>query len=410
MSNLDEINELLNNSEYGKEQEPFMEKTGFDVLDYLNGKKTVTDNGVDTLNLGIDAGKILGIIGRTGCGKSSLALQIGYNLIKNYENGTMIIYDFEISNSYDRIRMLSGASEEDIKRKVKIKNLGISTESVLKMVFALKDYKLKHQKELLIDNVDGIIDSETGKIKKILPPTVILIDSVAMMQSSEIDTNDISGQMNATSTAKKNKQLLKNIIQPCLEGNITVITINHINDKISTSITPEQAQTMYLSNKETVSGGLAMLYLTDTLIKLVTAGKLEPEKGGYGIKGYEVKINIVKSRTAPAGRVITAIFDQVNGYDNDLSILEYIKSNGLLKGNGMAYYLDGYETVKFKMSNFKEKLKTEKEFANYFYSLGRKLLSDMVKVSSNISTPTISEEKVLVNEEQTNSDGDDENA
>ena len=135
-------------------------------------------------------------------------------------------------------------------------------------------------------------------------------------------------------------------------------------------------------------GGKAATYVTDTLLKITASTKLEEDKK-YGIKGFEAKVEVCKSRHAPAGRSFNMIYDQVNGFRNDLSILDYINSNGMLKGNGMAYYLDGLEDKdhKFKMSNFTQKLRDDSVLRDHFYALGEKLFRNSIKLSSNIETP-----------------------
>ena len=66
-----------------------------------------------------------------------------------------------------------------------------------------------------------------------------------------------------------------------------------------------------------ISGGKAAMYVTDTLIKLTASSKLEEDKL-WGIKGFEAKVEICKSRHAPAGAV-NMIYDQTNGFRNDLN-------------------------------------------------------------------------------------------
>lgn len=107
----------------------------------------------------------------------------------------------------------------------------------------------------------------------------------------------------------------------------------------------------------------------------------------YQIKGFEVKAELIKSRTAPAGRSVTMIFNQTEGFDNELSLLEFIKSNGALKGAGVSYYLEGKEDVKFRLSNFKDKLAENTEFRDYFYTLGRKFLKESISISGRFSVP-----------------------
>lgn len=125
------------------------------------------------------------------------------------------------------------------------------------------------------------------------------------------------------------------------------------------------------------------MYVTDTLIKLTASSKLEEDKL-WGIKGFEAKVEICKSRHAPAGRAVNMIYDQTNGFRNDLSMLDYIKSCGALKGNGMAYYIEGHDNYKFKLSNYKEKFDTIPEFRQLVIDTAKTLMRSSIKESDNI--------------------------
>lgn len=50
----------------------------------------------------------------------------------------------------------------------------------------------------------------------------------------------------------------------------------------------------------------------------------------------------------------------------------------------MAYYIDGYDTVKFKLSNYKEKFDTIPEFHNKVVDLARELMKSSIHESDNI--------------------------
>jgi len=183
----------------------------------------------------------------------------------------------------------------------------------------------------------------------------------------------------------------KRLVQPCMEANIIMIFINHINQKISTGPTPTAASINYLKQDETLPGGNAPMYLTNTLIKITASSKLDEEKT-YRLKGFEAKVELIKSRTAPAGRAITMIYNQSEGFDGDLSLLEYIKSNGMLKGAGVSYFLEGLETNKFRLAEFKTKLRDDKQLAEHFYTLGRSLLGASLKESSRFGSEPVVEE------------------
>lgn len=349
---------------------------------------------------GLSNGRIAMVIGKSGSGKSTLAIQMGVNMIKGYDDGLMYLYDFEQNNTRERIRMVTGVSEEYYNDHITILREGISTESVLRMLSKIKELKVKNEKELLVPNENGIKD-EKGELVKILPPTVVIVDSLAMMMPEDnLAEEEIQGSMAATSTAKINSQFFKKAAQICNRANIILIFINHITQAISIGPTPVAADVNYLKQGEAISGGKTAVYVTDTLIKITPSSKLEEDKK-FQIKGFEAKVEICKSRRAPAGRAVNMIYDQVNGFRNDLSILDYINSNGALKGNGMAYYLEGFDKVKFKYSTFVEKLKSEPEFRDYFFKLGNALLLASVRESKNIEVEEKEvAEEVVDNDEQ----------
>lgn len=323
---------------------------------------------------------------------------MGVNIIKRYENGLMYVFDYERSNSKDRIRQITGISEEYFDSHISIQKQGISTQSLLRTLSKIKELKLSHEKELLVPNENGIKD-ENGEIIKILPPTVVVADSVAMMLPEDVlSEEEIQGQMATTSGAKTNAQLIRKSI-PILEaGNIILILINHITTAIAIGPTPVAADINYLKQGESLPGGKTLQYAVDTLIKITPSSKLEEDKT-YGIKGFEAKIEICKSRHAPAGRSVNMIYDQVNGFRDDLSKLDYIKANGKLKGNGMAYYIEGYDAVKFRMSNFAEKLATEKEFREHFNAVAEALMYASIRETRNIVVETPIEEQTDVEAE-----------
>jgi RecA/RadA recombinase len=385
---INELNDLMKDPKFGYDEDQVMISTGMPVIDYLNGNVITDKKGNKKFNVGLNSGKIVTVIGKTGTGKSTFAIQIANSIIQRYDQSTMFILDFEQSNTKDRVRMITGMSDEDFERKVSIRKIGISTETVLELAAQIKTLKLSHQKELMTENKEGIM--ENGKLKKILPPTVVIVDSVAMMMPRDVlAAEEISGQMTATALAKANTQLFKRLVQVAMQANIIFFFINHINQKIeANAAVPTQAQVNYLSMSETLPGGNAPIYLTDTLFRLTASSKLEEDKG-YKIKGFEVKVTLVKSRVAAAGRSATLIFNQGEGFDSDLSLLESIKDNGLLKGAGVSFFLDGLETVKFKLSDFKSKLAENKQLSEHFYNLGQSLLQNSLRQSSLVGTETI---------------------
>jgi len=397
---INELKGIMNDPKFGTENDSIHIRTGLNMFDYLNGSSVPTTNGDKHFNLGLSSGKQVMVIGKSGSGKSTLALQIATNIIRRYEQGSLFVLDFEQSHTKERIRMITGMTEEEYEQKVTIKQTGISTETVLRIASQIKELKMTHKKTLLVDNLEGHLD-EKGKLVKILPPTVLLIDSIATMLPEKVteDEGEISGQMLATQSAKMNTQLVKRLTQICSQANIMVIYINHINAKVDTGMMPTQASINFLKQDETLPGGLAMQYMTDTLIKITTSSKLDETKT-YMIKGFEAKIELIKSRTSAAGRAVTMIYNQLEGFDDELSMLEFVKSNGMVKGSPVAYFIEGLDTVKFRFSNFKEVIKNNKEFRDHFYAVAEALLKESLKTSSKFGNANIVEEVVVDESEE----------
>ena len=175
-----------------------------------------------------------------------------------------------------------------------------------------------------------------------------------------------------------------------------MIFINHINAKVQITLVPTQAQLNYLGQDETLPGGNACIYLCNTLIKIITSTKLEEDKS-YGIKGFEAKVQLLKSRTAPAGRFVNMIYNQREGFDQDLSMIDYLKSCGAIGGNGKAFYIQGMEDFKFRMSNVKEKLATSPEFKEHIYATARAYMQASISESSKIQVVQQESEEVVDN-------------
>jgi len=187
------------------------------------------------------------IIGKSGSGKTTLAVQMGMNIIRNYQNGLMYLFDFEQNNTKERIRSVSGVSEEYYNDHCTILREGITTESVLRTLSKIKEWKLANEKEIAVPNENGIVDPKTGKVINILPPTVVIVDSLAMMLPADnLAEEDIQGSMSATAIAKVNSQFFKKSVQICNRANIILIFINHITQQISIGVTPVAAQLNYL--------------------------------------------------------------------------------------------------------------------------------------------------------------------
>ena len=406
-----QLNKIIRGDEknFGYDVDQFMFKSDFLNFDYLNGQVD-TLNGKEVFNVGIDSGKSIMIVGKPGTGKSTFGIQLAYSIMKKYEESTMFILDFEQSHTKARIKSITGMTEEYYNDHIIMSKVNIYVETVLKLVKQIATFKKEHEKELLIENKEGVRDAN-GKLKKILPPTFIFIDSIASMKTKDYQEGDeLNGLTAGGRGAINNKELFNRILQPCMDANIIVIAINQITQNMSMGVTPPVAQTRYLKNTEAVSGGSGIQFLTNLFIKIEAGDKFEDDGGKNdrwgGVKGFRALLTIVKSRNTDAGRATSFIFNQREGFDPDLSMFEFLQNNGYIGGKGAYLFLPGLEDVKFRMSTIKSTLAENPAFREKFDELCQIALEQSVSVSSKIKFAA-DEEVVTEEQEQANEDFED---
>lgn len=320
--------------------------TGFDIFDHVNGYK----NEENELELGIDGGKIITFVGKSGTGKTTLAVQMASYIVSKFENSNVLHIDIERATKKIRVMNINRWKSSYYDEKYEILDTNINAESVFKTIKKYADLKIQLKDEISIPS--GKFDAK-GKEIMILPPTIVLLDSLALLAPKNIDEQEeFSGQMSATSVAKANTQLFKRVVGPLKDSNIIFMVINHINTKVDINpMAKTQSQVNFLKQDETLPGGNAPIYLSNYLLKLVSSKKLKADEG-FGVKGFEVNVELVKSRSAAAGLFMTLIFDQVKGFNNTLSNYNFLKDLKLIKGAGRSYYIDECPDVKWSQKEF----------------------------------------------------------
>ena len=239
---MDQIREVSSKEKIGDENlhTPHY-ATGFDIFDYRNGR---IENNEPVL--GLDGGRIFTIVGKSGSGKTTFAQQLSINIAKQYKDAQIVHMDYERAMNLGRIEALSGWSQEEIKQKYLLLNSGITSESLYKIVKSICNLKLdpKNYDSLKFDT--GKLDNN-GKVIYELPPTIVLVDSWALMTPKDIaDEEELSGSMSASSIAKTNNAIIKRLTGILEQGNIILIIVNHITQKIEVGFAKTQAAVNYL--------------------------------------------------------------------------------------------------------------------------------------------------------------------
>lgn len=357
--------------------------TGSINFDFKNGqviyvKDQKTGNEFKYYSLGVADGSLNTIIGRSGCGKTTWALQSAANIVRNFPNSFIMHEDIEGGISEPRKQTLMKFTYEEFKKKYIARDKGITNENFYQRIKMLHDLKMTNYEEWEYDT--GCYDHFGNKIFK-LQPTVVILDSIAMLMPEKYaNEEEMSGQMAATSAAKANSALVKRIIPMLKSANIIMFAINHVLKSVD--INPYQrakASIAYLKQGEYTPGGKEFEYLANLFIRFDDS-KLKSET--YDIDGSLVDIEFIKSRNSKAGKACTMVFNQDDGFDNDLSTFILLKDGGMIKGAGAYQYVDGHPEFKFTQKKFKNLLLEKPEFGKVVSECAFKLLSERLEAEN----------------------------
>ena len=387
-------------AQMAKTKDPRMEEavadvlypTGFLPFDFLNGYRVHVKSETEDFwynSVGIVDGSSTTVCGRSGAGKTTVALQMAANIVRPFPEATIFFDDIEGGSNATRRELLTHFTPEEAEQRIIYRNTAVSAENFYKRIASIYEIKMNNRADFEYDT--GKLDSRGNKIYKLIP-TVYILDSLAMLTPEKLtEEEELSGQMSTTATAKTNTAVFKRIVPKLKAANIILFTINHINDKIEVNaFTHTKSQVSFLKPGETLPGGKAALYLANNLIRVDDGAKLK-ETDGLGINGKIVDFEIIKSRTNAAGRSVPMVFDFTNGFDDILSLFMFLKSTGAII-TGATCYLRGHEDVKFRQRDFKNKLFNDPEFAKAFNEVARAELETLlgnpeVEDQKNITQP-----------------------
>ncbi len=363
--------------------------TGFLNFDFMNGTVVHVNNNEKNFSyysVGIQDGCMVMLIGRSGCGKTTWAVQTACNIVRPFENGCVFHDDIEGGLTEYRKEILSGFTPEELQEKYISRNTGITAENFYERIKMIHDIKTKDKEKYSYNT--GYLDPHGNPIYK-LQPTVYILDSLALLMPSQYtEEEELSGSMSATAAAKTNSMSFKRIQQLVKGANIILMMVNHINKKID--INPMQrskAQLSYLKQDETLPGGNTAIYLTNILIRFDDNSKLKEDEA-FGVAGNLVDVSLVKSRNNRAGKSCTLVFNQSTGFDPELSLFVMLKNAKMINGAGAYLYIGDKSDIKFSQKTFKEKLRENPELRQAFIE------QVMILLKSDLDSHDVAEETV----------------
>ena len=360
--------------------------TGFLNFDFMNGAiinvNSPEGNNFKYYSAGIPDGSLVMCIGRSGCGKTTAVIQMAANIIRPFDNACIFHDDIEGGSTYQRRKVLTGFTDEELENKYIVRNSGINAENFYARLKTIYDLKMENYDDYVYDT--GYVDTAGKKIFK-LQPTVYILDSLALLMPGKFtQEEELSGQMSATAAAKTNSMSFKRIVPMIKEANIILFIINHITTKIEINpMMHTKGQLSYLKQGEELPGGRTVNYLANVFIRFDDNSKLK-ESEGFGITGNMVDLQLVKSRNSRAGQIATMVFNQSKGYDPELSLFVMLKNAGRIKGAGAYLYIDDHDVIKFAQKNFKAKLAESEALQDYFTTaVSEELMKIPMDVISN---------------------------
>lgn len=340
-------------------------QTGFLPLDYKNGYlvqvRDLNDNIVSEYpSIGIVGGTFVTIIGKSGTAKTTFACQLASNIVKKFDNGLVVHFDLEQALTYTRIKNITKLSHADLGEKYILKQEKNYIEDIFDTIMEIANAKEADRESFMYDT--KLKDEFNNPIRAFVP-TIVIIDSIPTLASkdsihvtgrgdSKVETMQMEGGTYANRVAKSLAQFYKRLMPIIKTYNITVIAINHVNQKIEINPMMHTApQLNYLGNDKSIPGGNAPIYYAHNLFEFIAKDKYKEEE--HGFDGFDVRCLFLKSRSNKAGQFCTLVYNQVTGFDPILTHFKFANENGLIDGTRNPHkYIKGYEDFKFDTRKF----------------------------------------------------------
>lgn len=341
--------------------------TGILPLDYANGFWLTVDDGNGSYKrvpiTGIIGGTFVSVIGSTGSGKSTFADQMGFNIIKPFQDGMLFHIDCELTNLKERMVQITGTDPRD--DRLRLKKDHIYIEDVMDMFNKICDIKENSGNLYKYEVEDRTFD---GKKFLAYVPTVFVIDSLPSFNSKDNRSDeDLGSNMDAARAAKDVTRFFTNCLGRMMKYNITIITINHIVPKVVADPYNQPPKgLMMLKPNEQVNRGYAAQYYSQNYFRIDSLKSNMYKYEDVGFNGMKSTIQIAKTKTAFIGSTVDVCFNGEIGFDPVFSLYEYAKSLGIIEGRNPYLYLSGLSEYKFNRRDFRTKFLGEKSFRDAF--------------------------------------------
>lgn len=370
--------------------------TGFHTLDYKNGYWLETFDENDNViqrhkSIGIVAGTLNAIIGKSGVAKTTGAVQMALNIVRQFESSFVVHYDGENAFNYTRIHGISGMSMHELRNKYVLKRSFNVIEDIHESIMGIAKMKKAHGDRWKYKT--GVLD-EFGDEIILYEPTVVLIDSLpSLVLKGVVDEEEMQSQAYGMQKARAFSEFCGKLVSVCKETNIIILYINHIKKKINASAMPTQSQQLYLKQDETLPLGEAGIYYANNIFKFISGGKYIAEK--HGFDGFLVKCELIKSRTNKSGQIAELVYDQAIGFDNVRALLNFAESMKLTTGNNPNRRFLGHPDVRYSSIKFTKQFYESPELRYALMDTVIPHLEAQLSSRSEIDNKPISEKEIM---------------
>lgn len=354
-------------------------KTGNPILDYYLGYKVRVfddDNNIvdEYPSIGITAGCFVTVIGKPSTAKTTMVEAIAANIVRPFENGSVIHFDLEQSANYSRIQAITKLRMKDMEDGKYILRQEMNTISDIKKTI-IRLYREKTTNPDKYQYNTGKKD-EFGNDIILYVPTVIIIDSIATLatelnedsKKDYVKIEEVSSQTDRMRLTGEISRFYTESLPYIRAANITVFAINQIKTNSSIGIIKSPAEILYLDQDETMPGGKAPQFYAHILWKNKAIGSEKYTLEEHGFDGFGIEVKIIKSRVSQAGQNIFVVYDKVRGIDSLRTSLAYAKDVGLLAGNKNKMYFIDDKDMSFSMVHCHDDFKARPELYKKLYS------------------------------------------
>lgn len=343
--------------------------TGILPLDYANGfwlNINDKDGPRQVPITGIMGGTFVSVIGTTGSGKSTLTDQMGYSIIRDFEDGMLFHIDCEQTNLKERMVQIMGCEHTD--PRIRLRKDMVHIEDVMEMFNTICEIKEESGNRYKYE----VTDKTYGRNSFLsYIPTVFVIDSLPSFNSRDNHSDeDLGTNMDAARAARDVTRFFTNCLGRMMKYNITIFTVNHIVPNVLTSQFDRPPRgIMMLKLNEKVNRGYAAQYYSQNYFRVEQNKSNLYKEQDVGFQGCKASIQIAKTKTAFIGSTVDAAFNGPIGFDPIYTLFEFASSVGLVEGRNPYLYIHGLNDMKFSRKDFRRKFTGEPIFRKAFFTV-----------------------------------------